>query len=45
MHRNLTVTEVLSYQAQLRLPASVSEGERYEKVRQVRKRDSIVSIA
>ena len=36
MHRNLTVKEVLTFQAQLRLPAHITEAERLRKVEQVR---------
>eukprot|EP00039_Didymoeca_costata_P009519 m.126277 g.126277 ORF g.126277 m.126277 type:complete len:897 (-) comp14512_c0_seq3:966-3656(-) len=35
MHRNLTVHEVLSYQAQLRLPSSMNGGARSKKIKEV----------
>ena len=36
MHRSLTVNEVLTYQANLRLPSTVSRKEKKERVHEVK---------
>ena len=44
MHRSLTVKEVLIYQANLRLPSSVSNDDKKTRVNEVKYKVSVINL-